>query len=308
MKVIKAGSAGAEEAAAGELAAVNAFAKTALRPEDVYLFSVLLCDNEVDRDFDRFTEKTLEELAELFVGKTGITDHEWKSGNQVARIYRAEVLTDAGRTTSLGTPYKYLKGHAYMLRTEDNAGLIAQIEGGIKKEASVGVSVARSVCSVCGQELGSAGCSHVKGQSYDGAVCRAELEGAVDAYEWSFVAVPAQKNAGVMKKFAPDGGLAGFVGAPEGGAYAKEYGELVKAAELGRRCLQKSRDEVMRLGLLCGGELYAAVKNSVPQMDGDTLLALEAALRKKSLEQFPPLTQLPGENAVTAFDGSEYKI
>jgi hypothetical protein len=59
---------------------VNAFAKAQLRPEDVYIFSVLLCDNEVDRDFESFTEDTLGELAELFTGKTGICDHEWKSG------------------------------------------------------------------------------------------------------------------------------------------------------------------------------------------------------------------------------------
>ena len=127
MKVIKEGSAGAENGAAGELAAVNAFAKTELRPEDVYVFSVLLCDNEVDRDFERFTQKSLEELGELFIGKTGISDHEWKSANQVARIYRTEVLTDAARQTASGEAYTYLKGHAYMLRTEENAGLIAEI-------------------------------------------------------------------------------------------------------------------------------------------------------------------------------------
>jgi len=67
-----------------EMAAINALAKTELRPEDVYVFSVLLCDNEVDRDFERFTEDTLKELAELFVGATGIADHTWSAGLQRA--------------------------------------------------------------------------------------------------------------------------------------------------------------------------------------------------------------------------------
>ena len=46
-----------------ELARINAFAKTALKPEEVYTFAVKLCDNEVDRDYERFPRQTLETLA-----------------------------------------------------------------------------------------------------------------------------------------------------------------------------------------------------------------------------------------------------
>ena len=297
MKVIKEGSAGVEQAAAEELEAVNAFAKTALRAGDVYIFSVLLCDNDIDRDFERFTEETLSELAGLFVGKTGICDHEWKTGNQVARIYRAEVVTDPGRATASGAPYRYLKAHAYMLRCDETAPLIAQIEGGIKKETSVGLSVAKSICSICGQELGSAGCSHVKGQEYGGKLCWAELTGAVDAYEWSFVAVPAQKNAGVMKRF-------GTPETPEAG----EQEKLRRAAALGEKYLKALRDETLRLCLVCDEGCYPARKAAVPARDETALLALKAALEGKSRKMFPPVTQLPGRDAVTAFDGSEYQI
>jgi hypothetical protein len=154
MRITKAGTAGGTGGAA-EMEAINAFAKTELTPEEVYTFSVLLCDNEVDRDFERFTEKTLSELRELFVGKTGIADHDWSAGSQKARIYRAEVVTDPLRKNSLGMPYTYLRGFAYMLRTGGNGELIAEIEGGIKKETSVGCSVAGALCSICGEELGS---------------------------------------------------------------------------------------------------------------------------------------------------------
>ena len=185
-----------------EMAAINALAKAELTPEEVYVFSVLLCDNEVDRDFERFTEDTLEGLSKLFVGATGIFDHTWSAGLQKARIYRTELLTDAAAQNTLSAPYLYLKGYAYMLRTEQNAELITEIEGGIKRETSVGCSVAQSLCSICGKELGSSGCSHIRGRTYDGKLCFAELSGAVDAYEWSFVAVPAQRRAGVMKCYA----------------------------------------------------------------------------------------------------------
>ena len=40
--------------AEAELAAINRFAKSPLRAEEVYTFSLRLCDNEVDRDWERW--------------------------------------------------------------------------------------------------------------------------------------------------------------------------------------------------------------------------------------------------------------
>jgi hypothetical protein len=309
LKIIKSGSAEPGGVSpSDELAAVNAFAKTSLSAEDVYIFPVLLCDNEVDRDFERFTEDTLRELGELFTGKTGICDHEWKSGNQVARIYRTELLTDESRKNSLGLTYTYLKGWAYMLRTQDNEELIAQIEGGIKKETSVGCSVAGTICSICGSELGSAECGHIKGRMYGDRLCYGELTGAVDAYEWSFVAVPSQKNAGVIKKYDLQKGLKGFVESGEGAPFAPEFGELEKSAAIGRKYIKALRDETLRLSLVCGKEWYDAVKGPAQSMDEAELAALMAALQKRADSLCPPATQLPGRDAVTAFDGSDYKI
>lgn len=305
MRIIKAGQAELDGQGLEELAIINSFAKTQLKAEEVYIFSVLLCDNEVDRDFERFSERTLEELAELFVGATGICDHEWKTGNQVARIYRTELLTEPGRLTKAGTPYSYLKGHAYMLRTGENEGLIAEIEGGIKKETSVGCSVSRCVCSVCGEEMKS-GCGHVRGQEYDGKLCYGELLGAVDAYEWSFVAVPAQKNAGVMKKF--EGGLQKFVEMPEGLGFSEEYLKLNKEAALGRRYMEGLRKEVLRLGLLWDKNFHEGLKAAVDGMDEKALGALRTSLEERLGEKLPLRTQLPGRDAVTAFDGSDYLI
>lgn len=43
-------------------------------------------------------------------------------------------------------------------------------------------------------------CGHRKGEWYEGRLCHTVLHGAEDAYEWSFVAVPAQRQAGVVKE------------------------------------------------------------------------------------------------------------
>ena len=180
-----------------DLDAINALAKAQLTEDQIYTFAVRLCDNEVDRDFERFPRTSLETLAKLFVGKSGIFDHVWSAQGQAARLYKTEVVEDLGQTTGAGDPACWLKGYAYMVRTEANQDLIAEIEGGIKKEISVGCAVNRSTCSICGSLAGS--CGHRRGEIYDGRLCFFNLAEPADAYEWSFVAVPAQRKAGVVK-------------------------------------------------------------------------------------------------------------
>lgn len=114
----------------GHLEDINRLSRASLSAEEVYVFSLCLCDNEVDRDQERFPEKTLEQLAPLFVGKSGLFDHSWSARGQAARLYRTEVVREPERLTQAGDGYCWLKGWAYMVRTPDNQGLIAEIEGG----------------------------------------------------------------------------------------------------------------------------------------------------------------------------------
>ena len=259
-----------------ELTYINQFAKTALTEEQVYVFSVRLCDNEVDRDFERFDTAALERLGELFLGKSGIFDHQWSARGQTARIYRTEVVRDAARVTTAGDGYCWLKGWAYLLRTEKNADLIAEIEGGIKKEVSVGCSVAKRVCSVCG--AGEGCCQHVRGQMYGDRLCFTELREPVDAYEWSFVAVPAQREAGVVKRFGQDGG---------------ETALLRKQAALGRKYLQELRKEVVRLAMLADDGLDGSVLGkAMDRLEEPELLELKRGYEVQAARRFPAAPQL----------------
>ena len=180
-----------------ELALINALSRRELGADEVYTFALRLCDNDIDRDFERFGDAALDQLAPMFVGASGVFDHQWSARGQTARIYRTEVVGGEGVLTADGRPYRYLKGWAYLMRTAENAALIAEIDGGIKREVSVGCAVDKVLCSVCGGELDS--CPHEKGEEYGGQLCCGVLTGASDAYEWSFVAVPAQRKAGVIK-------------------------------------------------------------------------------------------------------------
>lgn len=306
MRIFKEGAAdGAQGVSAGELELINALSKKELGAEEVFTFSLALCDNEIDRDLERFEVSTLEELAGLFVGRTGISDHEWASARQVARIYRTEIVRVPEKVTAAGEEYVFLKAWAYMLRTPENGSLIAEIEGGIKKETSVGVSVRESVCSVCGEAAGQ--CGHVKGREYGGKLAHVILRGALDAYEWSFVAVPAQRNAGVTKAFS-GGGLGGFVESEAGRAFAGEFAELKGLAEAGRVYLGELRGEVLRLCLLGARDMYEAMAPAVENMGVAELGRLRLALEKRVAEMMPIKTQLPGMGDITRFDGGEYKI
>ena len=165
-----------------------------LRPltaEEVFTFRLAACDNQVDRDYERFTDETLEDLAPLFVGKSVLLDHRWSAGSQTARVYDAAV-EESGAV-------KRLVLRCYMPRTEQTAGTITAIETGILRECSVGCQVEQVICNICGTNQAERCCAHVLGKEYDGKTCVMEFVGAKDAYEVSLVAVPAQPGAGIVK-------------------------------------------------------------------------------------------------------------
>lgn len=264
--------------AAEELEQINRFAKTPLTEEEVYTFAVRLCDNEVDRDFERFDGEALSALGDLFVGKSGVFDHQWSAHGQTARIYRTEVVSQPEKKTTAGDGYCYLKGWAYLLRSEKNADLIAEIEAGIKKEVSIGCSVTQSVCSICGAESGS--CGHRKGAEYGGKLCYAELRRPTDAYEWSFVAVPAQREAGVLKRMAPAGGA-------DRGKTPEAWELLLKQAALGRAYLEQLREEVVRLAMLADDSLDGKVFQGIAdKLEEPELRELERVYRARMEKRF----------------------
>lgn len=190
-QILKAATVVKQLADEGDLALINRQTLRELSAEEVFTFRLAACDDQVDRDYERFTDQTLEGLAPMFVGKSVLMDHVWCAGYQTARVYDAHVET-VGEV-------KRLILRCYMPRTEDSAKTINAIETGILRECSVGCQVERAVCSICGANQAKIVCPHIPGWEYEGKTCVIELDGAKDAYEVSLVAVPAQKEAGVVK-------------------------------------------------------------------------------------------------------------
>ncbi len=248
-------------------------------------------DGGIGRDKLLSVAASLEKLAALFVGKTGIFDHNPRGENQTARIFETAVETDQGRLTAAGEPYAALRAWAYMVRCDKNADLILEIDAGIKKEVSVGCSVARRVCSICGAEAGT--CTHEKGRTYGEQLCFTELKEPTDAYEWSFVAVPAQREAGVLKRFTQ----------MDGGAL------LQKQAALGRKYLQELRKEVTRLAMLADdgvdGTVFAGVAERLEEPE---LLELKRCYEVRAAKRFPAPPQLRQRTAAQAGDETAFLV
>ena len=272
-------------ATAAQMESINAQARSELTAEQVYVFSVRLCDDQIDRDGERFDTAALPTLAKLFIGKTGIVDHKWSSDSQVARIFATEVVQEQGIT--------YIKAWAYIRRGGNADEVIADIEAGIKKEVSVGCAMGRAICSICGSDYGE--CGHQKGEYYDGQLCCAILKEPMDAYEFSFVAVPAQRDAGGLKGMGRNATLKEL--ADEFGAQ-QEYRTLFKQAQMGKLYEKQLRDDVVRLCLsLDLGAAEPVLRGVVEKAAAEDLLKLKEALEGKMRQILPMQTQLPGMDA-----------
>jgi len=299
-QVIKSSGSGVSEE---ELLKINEYTRRPFAPEELYVFSVVLCDNDVDRDFERFTVEALFQMEELFVGKTGICDHNPEAKNQRARIFECRVESVEGRKTLTGDDYFRLVAKAYMPNTQENRELIDRIESGICKEVSVGCCARSNVCSVCSKKRGE-GCTHIPGRSYNGKLCYFELSHISDAYEWSFVAVPAQREAGIIKSLQSFGKDKGYMNnilkalsqgesvtlaVEDSKALARYIRRLEKRAEQGDEIREEMIGEVKRLSAVVQPEISEKTMDTVLSgLDIKQLREFKNAFEKKARVNFSP--------------------
>lgn len=282
-----------------QLERIRLFTRREIPAEELFVFSLNLCDNEIDRDGEQFPRESLEILAELFIGKTGLFDHNPKAENQSARIFDATVVAESSRN-SLGEPYCRLTAWAYMARCEKNADLILEIDAGIKKEVSVGCAVDKITCSVCGANRKTGSCEHQKGKTYGGIRCYDILENPTDAYEWSFVAVPAQKNAGVTKRRGQTMFAQG-----EG----RDLEKLVELARAGEAYLISLRRDVVKLASFAQPGLDPALVEGIAgKLELGELERLHKGFAAAAADKLPPSPQLAGIAPDGGVQNSRFQI
>jgi len=108
------------------------------------------------------------------------------------------------------------------------------------------------------------------------------------------VAVPAQRRAGVLKRFGQE-----------------RDGErsLRKEAELGRKYLKELRREVTRLAMLADDELDGAVfARAAERLEEPELLELKRAYEARAAKRFPAPAQLRRRDAGAAEDAEAFLV
>jgi predicted nuclease with TOPRIM domain len=135
-------------------------------------------------------------------------------------------------------------------------------------------------------------CVHEKGKIYDGQLCYASLEQATDAFEFSFVAVPAQREAGVIKgQKRQYEKLAELVREHPG--CGAELERLEREAKAGRSYLDGLRRDVVRLGGLAERDLDVAVLRDIAdKLEERELLELKRTFEGRAQEKYALKPQL----------------
>ena len=276
---------------------INKYSRKELSQDDVYTFSVVLCDNDVDRDHEHFSVDALEKLSEMFVGVTGIYDHEPSAKNQVARIYDCKCESVDGKKTALGEDYVRIVAKAYIPICESSKEIIALLDSGIRKEVSVGCGIAKCSCSICGADMRNHSCTHIRGEYYSGKLCCGVLSDPTDAYEWSFTAVPAQRKAGVIKSFLHT---------------ENDDSETVKLAALqNERFKSYMILETVKAGVTARvGISSEMLEKMISNLCADDMIKLKTMFEEKTSMHFPARSQFDQANAEKTdnYKNSEYSI
>ena len=133
------------------LAAINRLALRPLQLEEVAVFTLDLCNNQVDRHFSRFPEEELERINQLTPGRPLMERHDLRGTLPRGTFFRSHLHRNGDHIS--------VRPEVYVLRAADNHDFILNIEGGVYRETSIGFSFRTPECAVCGQDLRT--CAHV---------------------------------------------------------------------------------------------------------------------------------------------------
>ncbi|HOD51041.1 MAG TPA: hypothetical protein PLJ71_03855 [Candidatus Hydrogenedentes bacterium] len=161
---------------------VNSFTLRPLSHEEFAVFTLDLCNNQIDRHFSRFPEDELARINALVPGRPLMERHDVRGSLPRGTFFRSQLHRDEDRLS--------VRPDVYVLRTKDNQDFILNIEGGVYRETSIGFSFRKPECSACGKDLRT--CDHVPGRSYNSALCHCVLRDVLEVIEGSVVASGSQ--------------------------------------------------------------------------------------------------------------------
>lgn len=143
---------------------INLFTRRNVDANETYVFSMILCNTNIDEEYEVFDTDALLKLGDLLIGKT--------ADSKPARIFSTEVY-NTGCTD-------FLKIFAYTLEEK----MLQKIENS-GTNRTLGCSIEKT-CSICGEDISSKNCKHTKGKIYSGKLCYHILSNPANILSWDF--------------------------------------------------------------------------------------------------------------------------
>jgi len=187
--------------------AVNKYTLRPLKREEFSAFTMDLCNNQIDAHYSRFPVEELEKINVMVPGRPFMERHDTKGTLPRGTFFRSRLHDEPERD------HVSVRPDVYILNTEDNRGLIANIEGGVYRGTSIGFSFMRPECSICHKDIRT--CDHVPGRTYGDEACHYVMHDVASVLEGSVVFSASQGT--------------GFVAARDSGD-RPSVGEALKAA------------------------------------------------------------------------------
>ena len=183
---------GEDGATEKDMAAINQHALVPLTKEQVAVFRMNLCNDQIDRHISRFPVEELKAISEkLIVGKPLMELHDMPSdglfssnrGSQpVGTFFRSQMVKEDGQVS--------VRPDVFMRRDAGDDDLIKKIESGIAKGTSISFALDRPECSACGCDIRD--CAHMLGEEIDDEICHVVLKEVTDVFEGSIVPLGSQ--------------------------------------------------------------------------------------------------------------------
>lgn len=184
-----------QDNASDVLAAINSFALRPLQHEEVAVFTLDLCNNQVDKHFSRFPDEELERINRMTPGRPLMERHDLRGTLPRGTFFRSSVHREGEHFS--------VRPEVYVLRATDNHDFILNIEGGVYRETSIGFSFRVPECAVCGKDLRT--CAHVPGRRYGDVTCHFIMRDVLEVIEGSVVSAGSQGTRFVSQQRAlPD--------------------------------------------------------------------------------------------------------
>ncbi len=169
---------------------VNRFSLRPLSRTEYAVFTLDLCHNQVDRHFSRFPDEELAAINGMTPGRPLMERHDLRGTLPRGTFFRSELYRDKDVLS--------VRPDVYVLRSNDNADFILNIEGGVYRETSIGFSFRTPECSICGRDLRT--CDHVPGRMYGDVVCHYVMRDVLEVIEGSVVSSGSQGTGFVAQQ------------------------------------------------------------------------------------------------------------